>query len=209
MHPYEIEPDAQGRLCQLPLPRLLLALHARRFDGELKLVGERAQKRFLFAGGSPVTAESNLSSETLGMQLIEQGQITRSDYERVCAEMKRRKSREGVALLALKLISPKDLFQALKDQVRRRLIESFGWPDGEFRLDPSVDPGEDVQPFRVDPLHLIQAGLEAHWDVNRMLADLTPRLSLYPKGTKRLEKIVARLTDDPAERATQIGRAHV
>ena len=197
----EIEPDASGRLSDTPLPRLLLALHRQRFQGELRVSGPRAEKRFVFVKGSPVVAESNLASETLGMQLVEQGVITRPQYDDVCAEMQRRGSREGVALLALKLITPKDLFQALKEQVRRRLIESFGWPDGEFALDPDVDPGEDVQPFRVDPIDLVLAGLEAHWGVDRMLGDLTSRLGAYPKGTKRLSKIVAKLTDDPDERA--------
>jgi len=197
----EIQPDASGRLAETPLPRLVLALHRQRFDGELRLVGERAEKRFVFVAGSPVIAESNLSGETLGMQLVEQGQITRPQHDEVCAEMKRRGSREGVALLALKLISPKDLFQALKDQVRRRLVEAFGWPDGDFTLDPTVETDEDVQPFRVDPLDLVQAGLEAHWGIDRMLGDLTSRLGAYPKGTKRLPKLAARLTDDPNEQA--------
>ncbi len=201
----EIEPDASGSLNETPLPRLLLALHRQRFEGELKLTGQRAEKRFVFAAGSPVLAESNLASETLGMQLVEQGLITRAQYDQVCAEMKNRGSREGVALLALKLITPKDLFQALKDQVRRRLIEAFGWPDGEYALDPEAEVGEDVQPFRVDPLDLVQAGLEAHWGVDRMLGDLTPRLAAYPKGTKRLPKIAPRLTEDPAEQAALVG----
>ncbi len=201
----EIEPDASGRLSETPLPRLLLALHRQRFQGELRIQGPRAEKRFVFVKGSPVIAESNLSSETLGMQLVEQGRITRLQYDQVCSEMQRRDCREGVALLALKLLSPKDLFEALKEQVRRRLVESFGWPDGEFALDPTVDPGEEVQPFRVDPLDLVLAGLEAHWGVDRMLGDLTPRLGAYPKGTKRLPKIVARLTEDAQERAALAG----
>lgn len=197
----EIAPDASGPLSETPLPRLLLALQRQRFEGELRLTGPRAEKRIVFAAGSPVVAESNLSSETLGMQLVEQGQITRSQYEQVCSEIQRRGIREGAALLALKLIEPKDLFQALKDQVRRRLVEAFGWPGGEFALDPTVEAGEDVQPFRVDALDVVQAGLEAHWGVDRMLADLTPRLSAYPKGNKRLPKLAARMTDDDAERA--------
>ena len=44
----EIEPDASGRLSDTPLPRLLLALHRQRFQGELRVSGPRAEKRFVF-----------------------------------------------------------------------------------------------------------------------------------------------------------------
>ena len=64
----------QGRLEELPLPRLLLDLHRARFEGTLELRRERLQKSFLFQEGVPVFAESNLASETLGVQLMDAGQ---------------------------------------------------------------------------------------------------------------------------------------
>ncbi len=191
----DVLPD-RGHLADWPLPRVLLALHERRFDGRLVLGSGRHEKRFTFEGGAPVLAESGLASEALGSQLVDQGKLERADYQRVCGYVEQKGCREGVALLALQLIGPKDLFAALKAQVRRRMVDCFGWPDGEFRIEPGDARGEDAQAFRCDPVSLTQEGLETHWSVERMVADLTPMLERFPVASKRLARVVGRLRLD-------------
>ena len=68
-----------GGLDEIPLPRLLLDLQRTRFGGALALERERVAKRFLFHKGSAVFAESNLASESLGVQLMDAGRLTRED----------------------------------------------------------------------------------------------------------------------------------
>ncbi|TDJ16318.1 MAG: DUF4388 domain-containing protein, partial [Deltaproteobacteria bacterium] len=57
----------QGRLAEVPFPRLLLDLYKARFSGAVTLSRERVGKRFLLHEGVPVFAESNLASESLGV----------------------------------------------------------------------------------------------------------------------------------------------
>ncbi|MDP6244383.1 MAG: hypothetical protein QF462_13760, partial [Myxococcota bacterium] len=61
----------QGRLDEVPLPRLLLDLHRAGYGGALTLSRNRTGKRFLLQEGWPVFAESNLASESLGVQLMD------------------------------------------------------------------------------------------------------------------------------------------
>ena len=89
----------QGRLEEIPLPRLLLDLHRARFEGSLELRRERMQKTFLFQEGVPVFAESNLASETLGVQLMDAGRLSREDHARVSQHVAERRCKEGKALL--------------------------------------------------------------------------------------------------------------
>src|SRR5262249_5492965 len=120
-------PDT-GELERTPLPRLLLELSATRFDGCLHLRRDRIEKTFLFQRGAPISAESSLASETLGLSLLDAGRITRADYHRVSSYVDERKVKEGVALLDLGLLDPKSLFLSLKEQARARLVEGFGCP---------------------------------------------------------------------------------
>lgn len=196
-------PD-EGQLADWPLPRVLLALHQRRHDGFLVVGSGRHEKRFTFERGAPVLAESNLASEALGSQLVDKGVLDRSAYKKVCEHVQRKQCREGVALLALQLIGPKDLFLALKDQVRRRMIDCFGWPDGAFRIEAGDARGEETQAFRCDPISLAQEGLETHWSIERMLEDLAPLLDRFPVPRKRFAKTVRRLQLD-ADQADQLG----
>jgi len=188
----------QGRLEEVPLPRLLMNLHDARFHGALSLTRERVQKRFLFQSGSPVFAESNLASESLGVQLMDAGQLDRANYNRVIGHIERRGCQEGAALLELGLLQPRDLFEALKHQVRIRLVECFGWPLGGFEVDPDSPPPDDAAPFRADLYAVLQAGIETHWPSDRVLMDLAPRMQEFPQPTKRFESVAERLVRDSA-----------
>jgi tetratricopeptide (TPR) repeat protein len=190
----------QGRLEDTAFPTLLLDLHRARFCGLLKLTRDRVEKRFLLREGIPVFAESNLTSESLGVQLMDAGTITRSDYSQVVGRVEQDGCKEGKALLDLGLIEPRGLFLALKEQVRLRLIECFGWAHGEFRLEPDQLPPDETQPFRADIYPLLQEGIETHWSTERILAALEPRLHECATRTTTVSRIQHRLrTDDALE----------
>jgi len=188
----------QGRLAEVPFPHLLLDLYKARFCGAVTLSRERVGKRFLLHQGVPVYAESNLASESLGVQLMDAGRITRSDYSRVVGHIDKNQCKEGTALLKLGLLEPKDLFHALKDQIRIRLIECFGWPQGEFQIDPTAEPSADAQPFRGNVHALLQEGIQTHWSSDRILDDLTANMERFPVRTQRFEKVAGHLHQDTA-----------
>jgi tetratricopeptide (TPR) repeat protein len=185
-----------GRLEETPFPRLLLDLYRARFSGTLTLTRDRVGKRFLLHEGVPVYAESNLASESLGVQLMDSGKLTRADYNRVAAHVERERCKEGRALLDLELIDARGLFVALKEQVRIRLLECFSWPRGDFHVDPSAQPSPDAQPLRADIVPLLQEGIAAHWSAERILADLGPGMERYARPGRRFDDLVRRLVRD-------------
>ncbi len=189
---------ASGNLEQSSLPHLLMDMHRAQFCGRLELEHGRCKKAVLFDRGAPVFAESNLASESLGVQLMDAGKISRLDYSKIVALVEKKPCKEGNALLALRLIEPRELFVALREQVRVRLLECFGWPRGNFSIDPNVKPPDDAHPFRADLYSLVQEGIEAHWNTDRVLVALEPKMRLYPVRTLRFAAIGARLRSDPA-----------
>ncbi|MBW2269718.1 MAG: DnaJ domain-containing protein [Deltaproteobacteria bacterium] len=193
--------DAQGRLDEVPLPRLLLTLLERRFDGALMLSRERVGKRFLFHKGAPVFAESNLASESLGVQLMDAGMLDRTGFNRATSHIERTGAKEGAALLELGLIQPKELFVALKAQVRVRLLECFGWTQGEFFVDDAAHAPADAQPFRLDVLSVVQDGIETYWSGERVIADLSAQMERFPRIRAGKEGILSRLQSDDAVQA--------
>ncbi len=194
-------PIESGRFEDLPLPRLLLDLYAERFSGALDVQRQRTTKRITFDEGIPVVAESNLSSESLGVQLLDAARISREDYSKVVSHVQREKCKEGKALLDLGLLEPKELVQQLREQLRRRIVECFAWPGGNFSLDGSHAPPAGTQPFRIDPVLLVQEGIETHWRSDRIMADLTDKLELYALRAEPFAKAVKRLRDSEPLRA--------
>ena len=187
---------SSGILHETPLPKLLLELYRARFNGTLRLTRERLEKSFLFREGLPIFAESNLASETLGVQLMDAGRISRADHVEVSSYVQRKRCKEGVALLELGLLDPKSLFSALKEQVRMRVVDCFAWPRGEFEVEPAKAPPADAQPFRADIYPLLQEGIETHWSADRILTDLADRMGARVARTRRLSRIQERLLWD-------------
>jgi tetratricopeptide (TPR) repeat protein len=185
-----------GSLETQPLPELLLGLYRRRAGGRLDLSREGVRKRVWLRSGVPVLAESNLPSESLGIQLLDGGRITRDDYARVVEAVRERGCREGAALLSLQLVGPKELFDALKEQVRRRLLDCFGWPRGEYSFDPDDVPAADATAFRCDPVALAHEGVAIHWPPSRLRTILSPRFDRYAVPTSRLPALAERLPRD-------------
>ncbi|MGE4653346.1 MAG: DUF4388 domain-containing protein [Myxococcota bacterium] len=191
----------QGPLQDAGLAELLLTLEREGFGGSVQLTRGRLYKTLLFRDGAPVYAESNLASESLGVQLLDAGVLDRVQHLEVSKRMHERGCKEGAALLELGLLDAQGLFTALKGQVRARILQCFSWPDGSFRLDPEAMPSADTQPFRAGVPQLVQEGLEIHWPTARIRDGLTGQLDTAVFRTPRLSSIQSQLSiDDDAKR---------
>jgi curved DNA-binding protein CbpA len=191
----------RGSLEETSLPRLLLQLQRARFGGTLCLTRERLEQSFRFQEGLAISAESSRARETLGQQLVEAGAITPEEHAKVTSYAEREHCKEGTALLALKLIGPRELVQAMKDQVRLRLVECFGWPSGEFRTDGGGEAAAAAQALRADLYAVLQEGIEAHWSADRILPELEPRMSRFPQRSDRFDAVESQLASDPGVQA--------
>ena len=185
-----------GTLAGTALPRLLLALWRESFSGLLRLSRERMSKRIQLEAGVPVLSESNVAGESLGEQLLAAERITAADLARLRAHAERQEVDERAASLELGLLAPAELVAALREQVRRRVVDCFAWPDGDWRLEAGQALGQDAQAFRVDPLRIVQDGIASHWSPERVLAELGDRLVLHPVANERFAPLAARLERD-------------
>ncbi len=187
---------ASGSLAETPLPHIFLDLYAARFTGRLELSRGRTQKSFLLQDGAVIGSESTLPDESLAAVLEDAGSIDRDARAQVEAQVRKSGSAEAAALLSLELLGPKQVFDGMRDQIRRRAVECFGWTEGNFKRVESDANNEDARAFRTDPFRLVQDGLRTHWPLDRMLQGLTPRLDRYASAGNGLGKVVRRLTLD-------------
>jgi hypothetical protein len=175
---------------------LLLRLYRRRTSATLHVSRPGGEKRIFLREGVPVMAESNLPSESLGVMLMDAGRITRDDYARVVEAVRTRRCKEGAALLGLELVAPRELYEALKQQVRRRLLDCLGWTRGSFALEAGAAPVEDAAAFRCDPIPLVQEAVAIHWSPATLRTQLGAKLDAYAVATPRTEALVSRLFRD-------------
>jgi len=189
-------PDA-GDLADQPLARVILELWRRGFRGYLRLSRGSLEQRFAWRAGALMGSESSDRDDTLGERLLRARRITPEQLERLVTHREKRRVPEATALIALKLVEPKELVRTIREQTTRRLVDAFGWAQGSYRVEPGDGPGEETEAFRVDPLLVLQAGLAAFWRPDRILSDLEGRLGLHATPTELFEAVAARLHPGP------------
>ena len=113
---------------------VLLGLARDRYDGALEFVRDEVCKRVLWQRGLPVMAESNLSGESLATALLERSLIDRAQHAKIVEATRRARGlSEGAAVLAMECVDPVALVGALREVIRRRILECFEWTRGSYR----------------------------------------------------------------------------
>ena len=152
--------DAEGNLRHTSLVRLLHELADARVTGRLDLRREPVQKTLFLETGHPVFVLSNVESELLGEHLVAQGLLTRIRHGEVLDLAARRGIRFTEALLALEILPPHQLYRALAEQIRDRILDLFTWPAGTYALFHDTGAPDSGLPLNLRTYTLIHQGVQ-------------------------------------------------
>jgi hypothetical protein len=121
---------------------------------------ERGRKELYFVGGRLHHVASNNASELLGEYLVRRTVISRDELDFALAVLPRYGGRMGDTLIALGLVGSLDIFRAIRDQGRDRLVGLFRWHSGRLSFYAGqVAPRVDF-PLDLELPGLILAGVE-------------------------------------------------
>ncbi|OGW60945.1 MAG: hypothetical protein A2V83_00210 [Nitrospirae bacterium RBG_16_64_22] len=167
--------DFAGPFTWDELPRIFLRAQAARAAGRFVFRGAGAEKVVWLDEGMVVFATSNLGDDRLGEMLIRAGMITLDQYDESVRLIKEKGKKQGVVLVEMGALTPKDLFDGLKFQVREIVVSLFSWPEGRAVFIPPAE-GE-MPPIRVhfSPRSLILEGIRRQADSARLRRRLPPR----------------------------------
>ncbi len=155
--------EKQGQLRAATLLPIFYDIVARQQTGVLHLWQRNRRKKIYFVDGKPEFVASTDKSELLGEYLVATGQCLRMEIEMALALLPKHGGRLGDALVGLGILRPVELFRAISDQVRGRLMESFRWRRGEWAFVRGARSHEETFPMGLDPYELIRDAVnEAH-----------------------------------------------
>ena len=164
-------PD-RGRLGVLPRPVLLLLLVRARFSGVLRLQHDAVERSVEIQQGKPTRVRAGSASESLCARLVRTGKLSAEDAARATAQASSNGIPEEKALMSLRLLGARDLFLAIREHERERLLECFAWADGTFELDANAPVAAEASAFAQEPALLAHLGVLTHWTAERILAAL-------------------------------------
>ena len=199
--------DARSRAALPPpsLAELLVGMRSLGETGVLELRSEGIATRILLRDGQPVFAEGGTLRETLGRLLLRRGALSESAYVRVIERMTERlieneATRMGEVLVELRLLTAQEVFEALSEQVREKILACFRWERFEHHFEPRDVLPDDVLAYRCPPVEaLVLAGMRAHYDAARVDALLAPVADTRPRLRSVVEAMAASFHATPAE----------
>jgi serine/threonine-protein kinase len=119
------------------------------------------RKELYFVAGKLHHVASNNASELLGEYLVRRKIISREELDFALAVLPRYGGRMGDTLIALGLVGSLDIFRAIRDQGRDRLVDLFQWHTGKLTLYAAQTAPHVEFPLDLDLPPLIFAGVEA------------------------------------------------
>ncbi len=168
-----VRADRRGELGAARLVPIVFQIMRDRETGVLHLWDERRRKKIYFVDGEPEFVASTDRSELLGEYLVAHGICLRMEVEMALALLPRYGGRLGDALVGLGILRPVELFRAITEQVRARLIEAFRWKVGRWAFARDVRSHEETFPIGESGFEVLRDAV-ASADLTELEAGLSP-----------------------------------
>ncbi|MBI4698191.1 MAG: DUF4388 domain-containing protein [Nitrospirae bacterium] len=147
-----------GSLKHYNIHQILAYLNKLQKTGILTIEDKKIKKTIYIENGFVIFASSNQVEDRLGMQLIRAGKITPEQRDKSLNLSKESNKRHGITLVELGYLTPKDLFNELRQQIKMIILNLFFIDDGMFHFKEKHVFSEVVK-IKINIDHIIREGL--------------------------------------------------
>lgn len=185
-------PAAEGRLADRPIPRLIQQLYRKRVTGRLCLADESGDDSIVYLReGSAVHIERPNDLDRLDRVLADTGLVSERVLARAEEISRKENKRLGLVLVDIGALAADVLADAIRAQLRRKLIRLFFVRKGRYEVflhEHDYGNGDELARIRLDPRSLIYPGIRTAYDDVRLMEELRPlvgfgfKLVILPPG---------------------------
>lgn len=181
----------QEALEDTALPEMLSTIYRHRVPGLIEIARDDVVKRIYINEGNVVHATSNDRGDRLGPHLYRTGKLTRKQLVDTMRQREESGTRHGQLLIEEGLLSPGELYEAIRNQMEAIVWSVFSWQKGQvtFRI------GELHEPIMIK-IHLpmrqvIVRGIQKVPDAKALVAKLGRKNTVFKPayGTEDLIEI--------------------
>lgn len=132
----------EGSLEETSLPEMFFTIFRHRVPGLIDIARDGIKKRIYIKDGNVIHAASSDRADRLGAFLYRNGQVSREDLERTIKKRERSESKHGQILIEDGLLSPAELWAAIRGQMESIVWSVFSWAQGtfSFKIGEFTDP---------------------------------------------------------------------
>ena len=134
--------EYQATLEETSIPEMFWTIYRHKVPGLIELQHEGIVKQIYVREGTIFHAASTDRSDRLGAYLYRQGQLTRDELTETMRERAATVKRHGQLLIESGLLSPVQLYEAIRGQMEGIVWSVFSWQRGDisFKIGEFLDP---------------------------------------------------------------------
>lgn len=174
----------------MPLAEVLVKIHRYRAPGRVDCKRGDEVKRIYLDHGQIVFATTNQIGESLGDKLFREGRITRQQYEDSLWRARETGNRHGATLVEMKILSPRDLFVAVHEQIEEIIWPVFGWDSGTVSFSAGRDKKQEFIKVDIPVPMAILRGVRHVAEARALVARLGTKTTLFIRATGHAEGLV-------------------
>jgi tetratricopeptide (TPR) repeat protein len=184
-------PPDEGLLDKTNVAQLLAEAWAARRSGRLRLARGKSECWIQVVDGAPVSVEARPESDRFARALEAAGRLDGADRRKLEQFARERECSQASAALALKLVDPAALYQAIRAEAKQQIAETFEWQSGAYQWSAATPPPANAKPH--DVLSLIQTQLPRRWGSERLFAAVLAIADAHADVAPRLRRVALKL----------------
>lgn len=169
----------EGKLKYISIPDLLTFISIIKKTGILTIESENITRRLFWERGELVFANSTDPDESLGSFLVRHGKITQEQNMKSGMLVEPGK-RQGKILVQMGVLTPKQLWWAVKNQVLEIIYKTFSLKDGYFYFIETEEPFEEKIKLSTSTTNIIMEGIRRLDELPR-IKELIPDYDVVPQ----------------------------
>ncbi|HEX2642416.1 MAG TPA: DUF4388 domain-containing protein [Thermoanaerobaculia bacterium] len=186
----------RGDLSQTALPEILYTIDRFQVPGVIEASREGVVKRVFIKEGNVVHATSTDRNDSLGTYLQKSGALSPEIFVETMRERERTNKRYGVLLIEHGVLSPGEIYRAIRKQIESIVWSLFYWQDGNVSF--SIGDFREADSVRIQlPMRqVVLQGIKRAPDAKALVARLGRKETLFEPAYRAEDLIELALDAD-------------
>ena len=174
-------PVYQTDLSQTPLPEILVTIHRYKAPGTIECRRGSEVKEIFLDAGNIIFATSNQVRDSLGDRLLNEGQITREQYEESVRRLVATGKRQGTILTEMRVVSAEVMLEAVRAQIQDILWSIFAWEGGSVAFTPGREKHHEFVKIGIPIPQALIEGVRHIADMKPLMARLGSKATIMAR----------------------------
>lgn len=190
----------KGNISQITLPEVLKKIEHYKVPGVIIAKKNLVEKKIYLKNGKIIFASSNQANDRLGEFLLANNRITIEQYNLSAERIKESGKRQGRIFIELGVLTPKELFHYVQEQVKAIIWSVFNWRIGEISFQIGTFKEDELIKLSLDIPKAIYEGIKCLETGRFLLNRVGTRYSLCtPKPNGYVELSLLGATEEEKE----------